>query len=122
MCFRFHGIMISNLAFVFQNIFSKKGMKGKSVSGMHYYACLSISSLLIFRPFVITIAEGLLHLIARYSLNFLALKCAAIRKVITTGMLLSSRQILKGYEKLVLSFRRLAGIRQSHKLDLIFFN
>ncbi|KAM1105217.1 hypothetical protein ACFX13_013803 [Malus domestica] len=39
--------MISNLAFLFRNIFSKKGMKGKSVSGMNYYACLSMLSLLI---------------------------------------------------------------------------
>ncbi|MBA0619142.1 hypothetical protein Godav_028369, partial [Gossypium davidsonii] len=43
----FMGAMISNLAFVFRNIFSKKGMKGKSVSGMNYYACLSMLSLLI---------------------------------------------------------------------------
>ncbi|KAF2285807.1 hypothetical protein GH714_008170 [Hevea brasiliensis] len=40
----FMGAMISNLAFVFRNIFSKRGMKGKSVSGMNYYACLSIFS------------------------------------------------------------------------------
>ncbi|KAK3127196.1 hypothetical protein QOZ80_7AG0569670 [Eleusine coracana subsp. coracana] len=47
----FMGAMISNLAFVFRNIFSKKGMKGKSVSGMNYYACLSILSLVILLPF-----------------------------------------------------------------------
>lgn len=47
----FMGAMISNLAFVFRNIFSKKGMKGKSVSGMNYYACLSILSLIILIPF-----------------------------------------------------------------------
>ncbi|GFQ03377.1 glucose-6-phosphate/phosphate translocator 1 chloroplastic [Phtheirospermum japonicum] len=47
----FMGSMISNLAFVFRSIFSKKGMKGKSVSGMNYYACLSIMSLLILTPF-----------------------------------------------------------------------
>ncbi|KAL5197186.1 hypothetical protein ABZP36_000698 [Zizania latifolia] len=47
----FMGAMISNLAFVFRNIFSKKGMKGKSVSGMNYYACLSMLSLLILLPF-----------------------------------------------------------------------
>ncbi|KAK9064199.1 hypothetical protein SSX86_015579 [Deinandra increscens subsp. villosa] len=53
----FMGAMVSNLAFVFRNIFSKKGMKGKSVSGMNYYACLSILSLLILTPFTIAM-EG----------------------------------------------------------------
>ncbi|XP_071722591.1 LOW QUALITY PROTEIN: glucose-6-phosphate/phosphate translocator 2, chloroplastic-like [Rutidosis leptorrhynchoides] len=53
----FVGAMISNLAFVFRNIFSKKGMKGQSVSGMNYYACLSMMSLLILIPFAIAI-EG----------------------------------------------------------------
>ncbi|KAK9268850.1 hypothetical protein L1049_000614 [Liquidambar formosana] len=53
----FMGAMISNLAFVFRNIFSKRGMKGKSVSGMNYYACLSILSLLILTPFAIAV-EG----------------------------------------------------------------
>lgn len=53
----FMGAMISNLAFVFRNIFSKKGMKGKSVSGMNYYACLSILSLLILTPFALAV-EG----------------------------------------------------------------
>ncbi|KAJ1698157.1 hypothetical protein LUZ63_006669 [Rhynchospora breviuscula] len=53
----FMGAMISNLAFVFRNIFSKKGMKGKSVSGMNYYACLSILSLIILTPFAIAM-EG----------------------------------------------------------------
>ncbi|XP_057723023.1 glucose-6-phosphate/phosphate translocator 1, chloroplastic-like [Arachis stenosperma] len=53
----FMGAMISNLAFVFRNIFSKKGMKGMSVSGMNYYACLSILSLLILTPFAILV-EG----------------------------------------------------------------
>lgn len=53
----FMGAMVSNLAFVFRNIFSKKGMSGKSVSGMNYYACLSILSLLILTPFAITV-EG----------------------------------------------------------------
>ncbi|KAK3188323.1 hypothetical protein Dsin_027884 [Dipteronia sinensis] len=53
----FMGAMISNLAFVFRNIFSKKGMKGKSVSGMNYYACLSIMSLFILTPFAIVV-EG----------------------------------------------------------------
>ncbi|KAL9856127.1 putative sugar phosphate transporter domain-containing protein [Arabidopsis thaliana] len=48
---RFMGAMISNLAFVFRNIFSKKGMKGKSVSVMNYYACLSMMTLLIVTPF-----------------------------------------------------------------------
>ncbi|XP_073526012.1 uncharacterized protein [Phyllobates terribilis] len=53
----FMGAMISNLAFVFRNIFSKKGMTGKSVSGMNYYACLSMLSLLILTPFAIAV-EG----------------------------------------------------------------
>lgn len=53
----FVGAMISNLAFVFRNIFSKRGMKGKSVSGMNYYACLSMLSLLILTPFAIAV-EG----------------------------------------------------------------
>ncbi|XP_076932638.1 glucose-6-phosphate/phosphate translocator 2, chloroplastic-like [Bidens hawaiensis] len=53
----FMGAMVSNLAFVFRNIFSKKGMKGKSVSGMNYYACLSMLSLLILMPFTIAM-EG----------------------------------------------------------------
>ncbi|KAL8130144.1 hypothetical protein V2J09_019299 [Rumex salicifolius] len=53
----FMGAMISNLAFVFRNIFSKKGMNGKSVSGMNYYACLSMLSLLILTPFAIAV-EG----------------------------------------------------------------
>lgn len=51
------GAMISNLAFVFRNIFSKRGMKGKSVSGMNYYACLSMLSLIILTPFAIAV-EG----------------------------------------------------------------
>nr|AIR93781.1 glucose 6-phosphate phosphate translocator [Kalanchoe fedtschenkoi] len=53
----FMGAMISNLAFVFRNIFSKKGMKGKSVGGMNYYACLSMMSLMILTPFTL-VAEG----------------------------------------------------------------
>ncbi|XP_043693465.1 glucose-6-phosphate/phosphate translocator 1, chloroplastic-like [Telopea speciosissima] len=53
----FMGAMISNLAFVFRNIFSKKGMKGNSVSGMNYYACLSILSLVLLIPFAIAV-EG----------------------------------------------------------------
>ncbi|KAF7140238.1 hypothetical protein RHSIM_Rhsim06G0160500 [Rhododendron simsii] len=53
----FMGAMISNLAFVFRNIFSKRGMKGKSVGGMNYYACLSMMSLLILTPFAIAM-EG----------------------------------------------------------------
>lgn len=52
----FMGAMISNLAFVFRNIFSKKGMS-KSVSGMNYYACLSMLSLVILTPFAIAV-EG----------------------------------------------------------------
>ncbi|KAF7840653.1 glucose-6-phosphate/phosphate translocator 2, chloroplastic [Senna tora] len=53
----FMGAMISNLAFVFRNIFSKKGMKGMSVSGMNYYACLSMLSLVLLTPFAIAV-EG----------------------------------------------------------------
>lgn len=54
----FMGAMISNLAFVFRNIFSKKGMKsGKSVGGMNYYACLSIMSLVLLTPFAFAV-EG----------------------------------------------------------------
>ncbi|KAG0492507.1 hypothetical protein HPP92_005905 [Vanilla planifolia] len=53
----FMGAMISNIAFVFRNIFSKRGMKGTSVSGMNYYACLSMMSLLILTPFAIAV-EG----------------------------------------------------------------
>ncbi|XP_073060870.1 glucose-6-phosphate/phosphate translocator 2, chloroplastic-like isoform X1 [Primulina eburnea] len=53
----FMGAMVSNLAFVFRNIFSKKGMNGKSVGGMNYYACLSILSLVILTPFAIAM-EG----------------------------------------------------------------
>ncbi|CAM8932807.1 unnamed protein product [Rhodiola kirilowii] len=53
----FMGAMISNLAFVFRNIFSKKGMKGKSVGGMNYYACLSLLSLALLTPFAIAV-EG----------------------------------------------------------------
>lgn len=49
--------MISNLAFVFRNIFSKKGMKGMRVSGMNYYACLSMLSLFILTPLAIAV-EG----------------------------------------------------------------
>lgn len=53
----FMGAMISNVAFVFRNIFSKRGMKGQSVSGMNYYACLSMLSLLILTPFAFAV-EG----------------------------------------------------------------
>ncbi|KAI4365058.1 hypothetical protein MLD38_021078 [Melastoma candidum] len=53
----FMGAMISNLAFVFRNIFSKKGMKGTTVSGMNYYACLSMLSLALLTPFAIVV-EG----------------------------------------------------------------
>lgn len=53
----FMGAMISNLAFVFRNIFSKRGMKGKSVGGMNYYACLSMLSLVLLTPFAFAV-EG----------------------------------------------------------------
>ncbi|KAE9457805.1 hypothetical protein C3L33_10293, partial [Rhododendron williamsianum] len=47
--------MIANLAFVFRNILSKRGMD--SVGGVNYYACLSMMSLLILTPFAIAM-EG----------------------------------------------------------------
>ena len=54
----FVGAMISNVAFVFRNIFSKKGMTtGKSVGGMNYYACLSMMSLVFLTPFAFAV-EG----------------------------------------------------------------
>lgn len=54
----FVGAMVSNIAFVFRNIFSKKGMTtGKSVGGMNYYACLSMLSLLFLTPFAFAV-EG----------------------------------------------------------------
>ncbi|KAJ8754624.1 hypothetical protein K2173_010715 [Erythroxylum novogranatense] len=73
----FMGAMISNLAFVFRNIFSKKGMKGKSVSGMNYYACLSMLSLFILTPFAIAVegpqmwAEGWQAAISQIGPNFI---------------------------------------------------
>ncbi|XP_047317149.1 glucose-6-phosphate/phosphate translocator 1, chloroplastic-like [Impatiens glandulifera] len=63
----FMGAMISNLAFVFRNIFSKKGMKGKSISGMNYYACLCMLSLVILTPFAFAV-EGLQMWIAGWRL------------------------------------------------------
>ena len=54
----FVGAMISNIAFVFRNIFSKKGMTtGKQVGGMNYYACLSMLSLVFLTPFAFAV-EG----------------------------------------------------------------
>jgi len=54
----FVGAMVSNIAFVFRNIFSKKGMTtGKSVGGMNYYACLSMMSLVFLTPFAFAV-EG----------------------------------------------------------------
>lgn len=53
----FVGAMVSNFAFVFRNIFSKKGMVGKSVGGMNYYACLSLLSLVFLTPFAFLV-EG----------------------------------------------------------------
>ncbi|CAK9320938.1 unnamed protein product [Citrullus colocynthis] len=73
----FSGAMVSNLAFVFRNIFSKKGMKGKSVSGMNYYACLSLLSLLILTPFAIVVegpklwAEGFQKALSQIGPNFI---------------------------------------------------
>ncbi|KAL6657939.1 hypothetical protein ACP70R_005719 [Stipagrostis hirtigluma subsp. patula] len=72
----FMGAMISNLAFVFRNIFSKKGMKGKSVSGMNYYACLSMLSMVILLPFAIAMegpkvwAAGWQNAVAEIGPNF----------------------------------------------------
>lgn len=54
------GAMISNVAFVFRNIFSKKGMSKlgkKNVGGMNYYACLSLMSLVFLTPFAFAV-EG----------------------------------------------------------------
>jgi solute carrier family 35 protein E1 len=54
----FVGAMISNIAFVFRNIFSKRGMvKSNKVGGMNYYACLSMLSLLFLTPFAFAV-EG----------------------------------------------------------------
>jgi len=55
----FWGAIISNVAFVFRNIFSKREMsnKGTNVGGMNYYACLSMMSLAILTPFAFAI-EG----------------------------------------------------------------
>jgi solute carrier family 35 protein E1 len=53
----FVGAMVSNIAFVFRNIFSKKGMVGKNVGGMNYYACLSVLSLAFLTPFAFAV-EG----------------------------------------------------------------
>ncbi len=54
----FVGAMISNIAFVFRNIFSKRGMvKSNKVGGMNYYACLSMMSLLFLTPFAFAV-EG----------------------------------------------------------------
>lgn len=54
----FVGAMISNVAFVFRNIFSKKGMSsGSKVGGMNYYACLSMMSLVFLTPFAFAV-EG----------------------------------------------------------------
>ena len=51
----FLGAMISNFAFVFRNIASKKGMK--QVGGMNYYACLSMMSTVLLVPFALAV-EG----------------------------------------------------------------
>ncbi|CAN1345387.1 Glucose-6-phosphate/phosphate translocator 1, chloroplastic [Linum perenne] len=53
-----------NLALVFRNIFSKKSIKGKSVSGMNYYACLSMLPLLILTLFAIVVEEPQMWLLA----------------------------------------------------------
>ncbi|KAL3635487.1 glycerol-3-phosphate O-acyltransferase 2 [Castilleja foliolosa] len=75
----FMGAMLSNLAFVFRNIFSKKGLMkaGKSVGGMNYYACLSMLSLLIVTPFAIAVegpqlwAVGWQKAVSRVGPNFI---------------------------------------------------
>ncbi|KAG6467174.1 hypothetical protein ZIOFF_075009 [Zingiber officinale] len=80
----FMGAMISNLAFVFRNIFSKKGMKGLSVSGMNYYACLSILSLFILTPFAIAVegpqmwAAGWQTALSQIGPNFICLGMKAV--------------------------------------------
>jgi solute carrier family 35 protein E1 len=53
----FNGAMISNLAFVFRNIFSKKGMQGMAIDGLNYYGCLSILSFFLELPFAVAM-EG----------------------------------------------------------------
>ncbi|KAG5069045.1 hypothetical protein JHK85_001422 [Glycine max] len=53
----FTGAMISNLEFVYCNIFSKKGMKGMSISGMNNYSCFSIMLLSILTPFAIVVED-----------------------------------------------------------------
>jgi solute carrier family 35, member E1 len=51
------GAMISTVACVFCNIFSKKGLKGNSVSRLKCYAYLPMSSLLFRTPFALAV-EG----------------------------------------------------------------
>ncbi|KAH1162660.1 hypothetical protein GLYMA_01G114500v4 [Glycine max] len=53
----FTGAMISNLEFVYCNIFSKKGMKGMSISGMNNYSCFSIMLLSILTTFAIVVED-----------------------------------------------------------------
>eukprot|EP00850_Spirogloea_muscicola_P002633 SM000010S04271 [mRNA] locus=s10:660479:662718:- [translate_table: standard] len=55
----FVGAMISNVAFVFRNVFSKKGMTGQNVGGINYYACLSILSLAFLTPFAFIVEGGM---------------------------------------------------------------
>lgn len=71
------GAMLSNLAFVFRNIFSKRVMNGKSVGGMNYYACLSIISHFILTHFAIAVegpqlwAVGWEHALSQIGPNFI---------------------------------------------------
>ena len=48
------GAMISNVAFVFRNIYSRKGMDNlKDVDGINFYGVISIFSLLYLAPFAV---------------------------------------------------------------------
>ncbi|KAJ1405604.1 Sugar phosphate transporter domain [Sesbania bispinosa] len=55
--FRFYGGYDIQCGLCVSEYILKRGMKGMSVSGMNYYACLSILSLLILTPFAIAV-EG----------------------------------------------------------------
>ncbi|KAH9290526.1 hypothetical protein KI387_034643, partial [Taxus chinensis] len=53
----FAGAMISNMASVMRNNLAKKTMKAKSLSGVNYYACLTILCSIFLTPFAY-IVEG----------------------------------------------------------------
>ncbi|KAK4484837.1 hypothetical protein RD792_007437 [Penstemon davidsonii] len=135
----FMGAMISNLAFVFRNIFSKKGMKGKSVSGMNYYACLSMLSLVILTPFAFAVegpqlwAAGLKEAMSQIGpqiicpWNFLVLsgKAVKIEEVViqyeefVTGIEAASRNFIEriGTQELKKGFFKSFGDRQDSDID-----